>query len=79
MCVNSLAKVRCLANGVLASRCLAMDIYSDFIIPAFSRHVTVLFTLIVYLKGFRMEHDVRKINKNEDFSTKITRKIAPLE
>jgi hypothetical protein len=29
------------------SRCLAMNIYSDFTIPAFGRHVTVLFCVYV--------------------------------
>jgi hypothetical protein len=31
----------CLANRVLASRCLAMNVCSDFTIPAFSHHVTI--------------------------------------
>jgi hypothetical protein len=32
---------------MLASRCLAMDSYSDFTIPVFSRHV-IIYTLYIY-------------------------------
>jgi hypothetical protein len=38
------------AGMCLPSRCLAMNIYSDFNIPAFGRHVT-LFTCIVLRSG----------------------------
>jgi hypothetical protein len=33
------------ANRVLASSCLAMDVYSDFTILTFSRHVTIFYCL----------------------------------
>jgi hypothetical protein len=41
--------IRCLANRVLASRCLAMDVYSDFTLPAFGRHVTIYFNKILHI------------------------------
>jgi hypothetical protein len=39
LCVGNACQLR--GNHVLASRCPAMEVYSDFSIPAFSRHVTM--------------------------------------
>jgi hypothetical protein len=43
---GSLSIVACVfvaAGMCLPSRCLAMNVYSDFAIPAFGRHVTIFY------------------------------------
>jgi hypothetical protein len=36
-----LSQIRCHEYSCLAKGCLVMDVYSDFTIPAFRRHVTI--------------------------------------
>jgi hypothetical protein len=46
---NSVATAHYLANCVSTSRFLATDIYSNFTIPAFSRHITIFIMILSVL------------------------------
>jgi hypothetical protein len=52
----------------LPSRCLAVNVYSDFAIPAFERHVTVLSQHLLEGLGKTMK---KKTVKNFDFPAEI--------
>jgi hypothetical protein len=45
------------ARMCLQSRCLATNVYSDFTIPAFGRHVTIFFTCIINEIPGRINYD----------------------
>jgi hypothetical protein len=62
----SIAACVFIAAGIyLPSRCLVINIYSDFTIPAFGCHVAIYFSSYSFVKSFfREQRSVRKMPEN---------------